>query len=315
MKAVRRLFLLLVCSVYAVSAAFKKKMPSPDSWGPSGTDNNTTQQLLTNHLLSRFIVVPEHKMIFCYIEKVACTQFNHLFNTITGAKSIYLDWKWYRNSLKAVGWSKQQLEDAIVNPAWHKAVFYREPMERFLSGYRSKCEEGHDSDGPNHCRPFFGKRFPTFPEAVNAVARMDQQMSDAEQMDQKSDVHWTRQTKFCGGLDRTLQYYDTVVQVDHHTAREEVQKMLNKSGIESSDLPLFDKLFPKGTVGNTGLNKGHVTAADAHMLEYYNTPDLTNTILEHYMEDYVLFGIRAPPWAVTALEHRKKLADREALTD
>ena len=240
--------------------------------------------------------------------KVACTQFNNLFNEITGGRPVYLDWPWYRNSPKVVGWSKQQLEDAIVDPAWHKAIFYREPMERFLSGYRSKCERRHDKDGANHCKKYFGRKRIAFETAVDAVASVDRKMSHAEQLAESFDVHWTRQSKYCGGLDRSLQYYDTVVRVDKNTAREEVRTMLNKSGIDASRLTKFDKLFPEGKAGNTGKNKGHVTASDAHMLEYFKTFQLTNIIKQHYVEDYRVFGIQAPSWAVDEeafLEHQR----------
>ena len=33
--------------------------------------------LKTNTLLDRFIVVPEYKLLFCYLEKTGCAMFNH----------------------------------------------------------------------------------------------------------------------------------------------------------------------------------------------------------------------------------------------
>jgi len=266
---------------------------------------------MTDILLERFIIVPEHKLLFCYIEKVACTKFNGLFNAVRGISSKNM---WYHNSAHSLGWKKDDLANALVDPEWQKAVFYREPLERFLSAFLSKCAGRHDRDGPAHCKRFFGlpKISAThFSHAVASLATLDRGTAAFKQIETEFDAHFTRQAKFCGGLDRTLQYYDTVVQLTHDTAREEVVKMLEKSGIAPANVPNFDKFFPpsnsdQGALSGRG-RKRHTTSADAHIQQYYSRNELTATVVSHFLEDYLLFGIKAPPWVLTAIEHSKKI--------
>ena len=40
--------------------------------------------------------------------------------------------------------------------SWTTAVFFRDPIERFLSAYTSKCLAGHDADSKLHCYHHFG---------------------------------------------------------------------------------------------------------------------------------------------------------------
>ena len=44
-----------------------KKAPAEHTFGPSDDGKNTTKQLLTNNLLSRFIVVPEVSVSRCVL--------------------------------------------------------------------------------------------------------------------------------------------------------------------------------------------------------------------------------------------------------
>ena len=55
----------------------------------------------------------------------------------------------------------------MKDPAWLKVVIYRDPLERFLSAYRSKCEEEFDAD--NVCDDVFHKKRPTFAEAIRRL--------------------------------------------------------------------------------------------------------------------------------------------------
>jgi hypothetical protein len=247
---------------------------------------------LTDRHLNRFIVVPEHKLLFCYIEKVACTSFNRLFNQM---RSQPPDGFWFANTPAKHNLSKSALEGLLVDPTWHKAVFYREPLARFLSGYRSKCEPGHDHD-THHCSATFGSVNASFQQAVAAIALMDGTSADKDQV---VDEHYQRQARFCGGLENTLRYYDTIELLTKETAHERVGAMLENAGVNKT-LPFFNKIFP----AHMNSTAAHVTNAEAAESKYYTTTAMANTVMAHYMEDYLLFGISAPEWAVKSLEER-----------
>lgn len=147
---------------------------------------------------------------------------------------------------------------------------------------------------------------------------MDTHNMDSEQ---RINEHWQRQARFCGGLENTLQYYDTVQELKRNTAHETVSEMLSKVGIPrpiNATLPVFDSIFPSPRIKVNGHqdaikqgNHDHATNAEAAELQYYTSTSLSNTVMAHYMEDYLLFGIKAPQWAVNSLEHRLPVAERE----
>jgi hypothetical protein len=97
-----------------------------------------------------FIIVPSHRLLICKQSKVASTQLRLLFGALgraEGLKPAYL-----------VNPSLPRLKGILANRSWHKAVFFREPLERFLSAFLSKCQRGplRDRDGPQKCRAAFG---------------------------------------------------------------------------------------------------------------------------------------------------------------
>ena len=75
---------------------------------------------LTDRHLDRFIVVPEIKLLFCYIEKVGCTAFNGLFLKLRqtlGGQSNKAS-LWFSNTPQKHHINKAKLEEMLVDPAW-----------------------------------------------------------------------------------------------------------------------------------------------------------------------------------------------------
>ena len=208
MGTIRKLLLMAVFSTAAGSAA---AAPSPAP-ADEGFDE------LGAHYLSRFLVVPEHNLLFCWMEvrprgaapprspapqKVGCSAFNDLFRSLrerydpkmSSAKA------YGANSAWKFGWTTHDIEAALHNRTWHKAVFYREPLERFVSAFKSKCVKGADKDGKKICGSEFAGGRPTFSAAVRHFVSMDaSKASDSQNV----NPHWKRQTRFCGGLVDTL---------------------------------------------------------------------------------------------------------------
>lgn len=255
---------------------------------------------LSDDLLDRFIVVPEHHLLFCYMEKVACTNFNEVFRRLR----IRYDpkqaegGKWFRNSPEHHGLEKDDLARILVNTTWHKAVFYRDPVERFTSAYASKC--GHvDPDGEEHCESQFGTSSLPFGDAVQWIADFDATGSGLFgcQDDSSFDPHFKRIVDFCGGLDQTLQYYDTVEALDMETAHLKVAHLLNHIGIDPSSVEGFDSLFPPASETAVLKSRPHVTDAESNMEEYFPLDEggyRRSVLTEHFKPDYRLFGMDVP---------------------
>ena len=93
------------------------------------------------------IVIESHKLIFFTIQKVGCTVFKQLFRRMLG----YDNWRYsgkglphnpQMNGLKYLfHYPKQKASNMLANENWTKAVFIREPKERFLSAYLDKTKK------------------------------------------------------------------------------------------------------------------------------------------------------------------------------
>jgi Sulfotransferase family len=212
---------------------------------------------LSKTYLDRFIVVPEYKLLFCYIEKVGCSMFNHLFRMLRMVHPE-LTWDevnyqanrtWFRNTPQHFNLSKDDLAQLLIHPNWTKAVFFRAPTPRFASAYQSKCVVKEDSGF--HCNKAFGRKKRTTPPRNNdnnstlggaahstntnrrtssivvsmddALAALSNQTTTTAQV--FSDVHFAPQGWFCGGLNHTLQYYDFVHQLRPKTTAYHVRHL------------------------------------------------------------------------------------------
>jgi len=258
----------------------------PRAWARAMKPAPKTPPVLTDHLLDRFLILPEYKLMFCYIEKVACKSFNTLIQDIRRPydKSMNKEKPWWLNNPDNYGLKKADLEKILADPSWHKAVFFRDPLWRFLSAYKSKCEEYHQ-DGEQHCREHFGKFPISFPNALQVLGEWNES--------RPLDVHFERQTNFCGGVANTIEYYDTVEDLDPETSQEKVAKLLHKIGINPEDVTNFTKTFPKKDASKNFEqgSSAHGTDSGDEIGQYFeNLPvGLVRKLLEYYSVDYANF--------------------------
>lgn len=271
----------------------KLERPILKGWWPF---NKQSKRPILNHsLLPHFIVVPENKLLFCYIEKVGSDSFNDLFRFVRSRydpsqlEDAEDPSKWFKNCPAKHGLSKDDLEHILVDPAWHKAVFYREPLERFASAYASKCGGAH-KDGPKHCRLQFGKRKVSFKRAIKFI-------EESGGSEEGFDVHFLRQQDFCGGLSNTLKYYNTVERLDRSTSHEQVAKLLKQVSIDPDKVPHFEDLFPspKSKKWHT---ESHNTGSSEDLAHYFPPGETwrSDVLYKHYRPDYQLFGMAKPAW-------------------
>lgn len=275
----------------------------------------TTQQLgpnLTYNLFERFIVLPEYNLLFCYIEKNACTAFNDIFSQLrmkshpTVQRTHGPD-GWFQLSPYTLGYSKEDIEAIMRNKTWHKAVFYRDPIERFVSAYRSKCEHFDSFDGNYSCFQAFGHDYESFPDATAKLF----DWRNFTQKDEFVNAHFKRQSGFCGGLDRSLQYYDIVEELKESTAREKTINLLHKIGADPAELEDFDVLFPPPKV-QLEEEDNHTTNTAQHLREYFpdEHPENLAEVFIYYEEDYRLFNLSKPQWETEQLAKAIEKAQR-----
>jgi hypothetical protein len=266
---------------------------------------------LTQRLLGNFIVVPEHNLLFCYVEKVGCSMFNHLFRMLRlhhpnvaedPAEVAHLaNFTWWRNTPKHFNLSKHDLENILVNPNWTKAVFYRDPRMRFLSAFRDKCENTRVGRSP-YCERFASLG----PDSSNFDSVLDQIQSGNRKL--LKNPHFAFASDFCGGLGSTLVYYDFVHELNSDTALH-VETLLNKIGVPNNikrslvdntvrskatnvkaDRERAAKLGVELGLGPSQLNS-HNTDASKATCDYFSTRNKVKVIEELYSVDFETFGL------------------------
>jgi hypothetical protein len=182
------------------------------------------------------LVVPKLKLIFCFIPKVACTQFNRLINELNGMTHrlgancgshdpIFASSVRYGHTI-GNKWSWDLMEDK----AWTKAVFLRDPLERLVSAHRSKCENEECGGCLEH----------NFTKGI------------LEDLLVNDNMHYLPQHHFCGDphrnetLETTLKHYHFVGHLteNHAKVAHQVESMLHlalkRRDSHSGDTGLID---------------------------------------------------------------------------
>ena len=208
-----------------------------------------------------FRVVPDRKLLFCDIAKNANQAFSDLLCSLMRA-SEQPAWKrslaaqlrtwddfeqgctWISTNPASVGLSEADTWAAFDHqlPGWTSAVFLRDPLERFLSGYRSKCEPGHDPDR-HVCGYVFGSNDAPFEQAVRVINATDGDLKRGTAED-----HFRLQSAFCDGAVGEGRF-DVYYLLDRATSREDVADMLKRVGVDapSAATAAFDYHFPSKT--------------------------------------------------------------------
>ena len=286
---------------------------------------------LTETSLSRFIIVPEYKLLFCSMEKVGGSMLNDFFRILRLLTPLYdsrfqltpkeqafqAQETWWRNTPTAHGLSTTDLEALIENPDWTKAVFFRDPASRFLSAFRSKC--GHqDSDGQIQCSPVFGEDIYQMEGTPASFQRATARVwySTKRRHAAFSNEHYMPQARFCGGLAQTLEHYDFVQQFTPATSEETMKRLLvdhlgvpqrlwddylvqliQTGGSNWKDLlPVFEeKLHWNGTIRFNSYTRTQHNTGTNHKdtLGSFYDPNTTTLGQVHkvYAEDYELFRL------------------------
>lgn len=227
--------------------------------------------------------------------------------------------RFYKNLPERFGLNKSDLEELLINPNWTKAVFYRDPATRFLSAFQSKCVKRENRG--KYCKLMFkigglgGKTAKarkkhytlgnfTFDDGIDIVAADPSFVQD-------TDFHIMPQANFCGGLSKTLQYYDFVDQITERTSPRTIGTLLKNIGDDDivnngiidclvsrenctylkSVVPLYAPSFQFPKTKDTKEVDKHITGSNNGdtLLKHYKTNDRLQVIQKAYQADYDLF--------------------------
>jgi hypothetical protein len=244
---------------------------------------------------SHFVVIPELKLALCRIPKIAYTQFNRLFEDVSGGDH----YKWE----KARPFSGN-IDELFDDPTWTKAVFLRDPLARLVSGFKDKCEPPNVRRAAADCMNFRDATFHSWP-SFNQFTR---------ELHRCHNPHFDPQTSHCF-LSSRLNKYNFVghLTTDYPAVALQVRRMLT-SAAKRSGRDTLEKLsvlkekaathFPPegpGSFTKGNLDHFHVNTDVKGMCQA--KPTLQAALL-HYAVDYMNLPLSPPHWVGQAKVRR-----------
>ena len=232
-------------------------------------------------------VLASHKLVFFSTPKVGCTAWKIMFRRMMG----YADWDSRDpHSLATSGlpvlsqYSLEQATEMMNSPEWTRAIFLRDPKERFLSAYLDKAlGENNSTSQTREMR----RRCPDDAEHFFNTSRTLLDFLSLTESCQ--DDHWQPQ------IERVEEkYWGTIDFVGNiETGDVDAKRLLQRIGAwdqygatgwgEYHNASFFTKgIEPRA-------NHTHKTGAAGRLAKYY-TPEIDALVEQRYANDYMFFG-------------------------
>jgi len=314
----------LEVDVESSSVGRSKEGLSRDPSDPQPQRNEVSLQNMRLH--NRIMVIPEYKLLFCYIEKVGCSMFNQFFRllriyhpSVSPEERAWLAQSHFgRANPTHFNMTLKDLKVLINDDQWTKAVFFRDPADRFLSGFKSKCG-GADSDGGRHCRLAFGetpnpKGGKPRPILDGSPVSFHHSIEIALNRTRKvfGNPHFKASAHFCGGLGQTIDHYSFVHKLEKQTVSKHLTTLMNHLGVDRNlteglleravktggmlnpiDVENVQQMYGLKLRGSISSNHHtedhHLTAKD-----YFKSPDILEKLQSVYKMDYDMFQLEPP---------------------
>lgn len=301
-KASAIVFLFVAClSVLITFSAFKPTPPSSKNQMLAGVqrleqkqrerqdrlqkycklyNNSSIKQKLNREALKYLMVNDKYKTVYCYIAKVACTQWKRVFlalnnvnlRNVTDGKVIHN--RTYFRFLDS--YSDEEIKLRLQT--YYKFLFVRYPMARLLSCFRDKFERENDD---KYYEQSFSKRIvDSFrrsidPKSADNSVTFEKFVHYISTVGFNEDDHWATYDSVCQPC---VILYDFIGRFEDMS--EEAPYILRQTGMDNVTT------FPSFHTHNT----------KSKILEYYATIPKVKIVqlVKLYERDYEMFNYRFP---------------------
>ncbi|XP_069702655.1 carbohydrate sulfotransferase 11-like [Periplaneta americana] len=249
-----------------------------------------------------FLVNHEHKLLYCWIHKVASTSWIAFFSHLANRTHIE---EYYREINILSPKNQEELEEVTRNKDYYKLMIVRHPFQRLVSAYRDRIEDtsrftsqawiyvprifsltrpslniSHIFNTSHH-QPTLSI-VPSFEEFVQWLIMITPT---------KYDVHWNRYTDHCNPC---AVHYNTVIKMDNFTYEEEIS-VLQEMGVQHLNVTLQHFQLTSG--GPTDFN------VSCHYFQQL-LREQVEALYSIYRKDFEMFQYSVEPYINCARNHR-----------
>jgi hypothetical protein len=273
--------------------------PPPPWWFETLLRNATTPK---NHPFLRTyheVWFDTPNLCMCRIEKVSSDRWRKVAERFRGGETDT-----ERGTRRAGnGWTKE-------TDGFPHAVFFRDPLERFLSGYIDKCLKNKYE---GHCKP------DSTSDLIDGFSKPQGLNSYLSTFPLSWNVHFVPQALYCDGLFRRIQDYEFVGSMADDRFKNDLLRLIRNyspasHGHDPSSSSSWERYirnefrFLDEETNSTDFRASllrrkvdHATHASGSVLEYYDA-DSVRMALQYYSIDYVTLNLTIPKWVQDILD-------------
>mmetsp|Transcript_65763 Transcript_65763/g.183432 ORF Transcript_65763/g.183432 Transcript_65763/m.183432 type:complete len:380 (+) Transcript_65763:104-1243(+) len=248
------------------------------------------------HLQAR-LLLPEAKVAFCYMPKVASNQIATLFgelNRVHGEKWPWEPWEYSGPAKLNIDWSRVTRENG-----WKFAFLHRDPLARYLSAFGSKCmvnaKYGNVEGAGKDC---LGKvQWTALPMDKMVEAFEERVRFDALVGRPVNNSHWfpmIKNLRACGIDKFHPDIVDFKGSIDED-AGVQVRRMFEATGVLEA-YPNASALIDTYFTHDVSARKSsqHWSHSHNRLDEFYRNASTVQVVAQLYDEDYKRLGLQVP---------------------
>ncbi|XP_061102962.1 carbohydrate sulfotransferase 8-like [Conger conger] len=247
------------------------------------------KRAVTPHHVSRIFVEDRHKLLYCEVPKVGCSNWKRVLMVLGGSAAstgeIKHDAAHYGNHLKRLdAFDRQGIAQRLQT--YTKVLFVREPLERLVSAFRDKFENPNSYYHPVFGKPIISKYRAN---ASQAALRTGTGVTFKEFMQYLLDVHrpvgmdihWEHVNQLCSPC---LLDYDFIGKFE--TMEEEANFLLRRTGAPGNlTFPSFKDRHPQAERTSAHITQRYFAQLSASERQ---------RAYDFYYMDYLMFNYSKP---------------------